>query len=435
MLLIFSPKTSKRLKYIFKLIFNDIIGTEFEITNNSEEFQSFEGIKINYSTKAFDDEIFFYSSKLLFEIGIVGQELKFIDFEDTKAFFPNYENNTALNFDPFAASFFLVSRYEEYLPYVRDKYSRFEAKESIAYKNGFLHKPLVNIYAQKIAEIISNEFPDFEPKKRNFSFFPTIDIDAAYSYKCKGVFRSLGGYYKSIIKLDFQEILERTEVILGLKKDPFDTYDYQFKIQKEYELKPIYFILFADYGLNDKNISVNNFKFQTLIKSLGDYAELGIHPSYGSTTNPEKLKKEVKKLSQVLKKEITKSRQHFLKLNLPTTYRNLINLDITDDYTMGYASEPGFRASICDPFYFYDLDLETETNLRIHPFAFMEGTLRDYKQLSDKESLLIIKSLIDEVKKVNGTFISIWHNESLSNKKRWEGWRKVYEEMIEISKN
>jgi len=429
MLLIYSPKISKRLKYIFKLIFKDLIGTEFKITTDPEEFQSFEGIKINYSTKVFNDEIFFYSSNLLFEIGIVGQELKFIDFEDTKAFFPNYEEKSALAFDPFAASFFLVSRYEEYLPYVRDKYSRFEAKESIAFKYGFLQKPLVNIYAQKIAEIISNKFPDFKPKFRQFSFIPTIDIDAAYSYKCKGVFRTLGGYYKSILKFDFQEILERTEVILGLKKDPFDTYNYQFKIQKEYELKPIYFILFADYGLNDKNISVNNFKFQKLIKSLGDYAEVGIHPSFGSNANPEKLKIEVKKLSQILKREITKSRQHFLKLSLPTIYRNLLNLDITDDYTMGYASEPGFRASICDPFYFYDLDLETETNLRIHPFAFMDGTLKDYMQLSDKESLIIIKSLIEEVKKVKGTFISIWHNESLSDKKRWKGWRNVYEEM------
>jgi len=435
MLLIYSPKISKRLKYICKLIFNDLIGIEFNITNNSAEFQSFEGIKLNYSKKAFNDEIFFYSSNLLFEIGIAGQEIKFIDFEGTKAFFPNYDKKSALAFDPFAASFFLVSRYEEYLPYVRDKYSRFEAKESIAFKNGFLQKPLVNIYAQKISEIISNKFPAFKPKTGNFSFFPTIDIDAAYTYKCKGVFRSLGGYYKSIAKLDFQEILDRTKVILGLKKDPFDTYNYQFKIQKEYNLKPIYFILFADYGLNDKNISVNNFKFQKLIKLLGDYAEVGIHPSFGSNANPDKLKIEVKKLSQILKREITKSRQHFLKLNLPTTYRNLLNLDITDDYTMGYASEPGFRASICNPFYYYDLDLETETNLRIHPFAFMDGTLKDYKQLSANESLIIIKSLIEEVKKVKGTFISVWHNESLSDKKRWVGWRNVYEEMIKTCKN
>jgi hypothetical protein len=100
---------------------------------------------------------------------------------------------------------------------------------------------------------------------------------------------------------------------------------------------------------------------------------------------------------------------------------------------MGYASEPGFRAGICDPFFFYDLDMETETKLKIHPFQVMEGTLKDYMHLSTDQSLIRIKKLIDEVRTVNGTFISIWHNESLSNNKQWAGWDKVYEEMIEYA--
>jgi hypothetical protein len=131
-----------------------------------------------------------------------------------------------------------------------------------------------------------------------------------------------------------------------------------------------------------------------------------------------------------LNRDITKSRQHFLKLDLPTTYRNLINLDIRDDYTMGYALLPGFRASICDPFPFYDLDLESETKLIIHPFTVMDGTLRDYMNLGIEEAISSIHKLIDEVKAVEGTFISLWHNESLSDQQRWKGWRNVYESMI-----
>jgi hypothetical protein len=138
-------------------------------------------------------------------------------------------------------------------------------------------------------------------------------------------------------------------------------------------------------------------------------------------------------LSKVLNRQITKSRQHFLKLDLPHTYRNLIDLDITDDYTMGYASEIGFRASICSSFYFYDLELDIETNLKIHPFAFMEGTLRDYLNIHADKALNHIKPLIDEVKAVNGTFICLWHNESLSNQYRWVGWQEVYEQTIKYA--
>jgi hypothetical protein len=135
-------------------------------------------------------------------------------------------------------------------------------------------------------------------------------------------------------------------------------------------------------------------------------------------------------LRSVLNKDISSSRQHFLRIVLPSTYRNLIEQDITDDYSMGYAALPGFRAGICTPFNFYDLDLEIETKLRIHPFAVMDGTLNDYLGLTPADAIDHIKALIKEVKKVDGTFISLWHNESLSDQKRWKGWKRVYEQLI-----
>src|SRR5205814_2896242 len=116
--------------------------------------------------------------------------------------------------------------------------------------------------------------------------------------------------------------------------------------------------------INDKNTPVESKKLQSLIKNLGDYAEVGIHPSYGSNSKEGQLKKEIDRLSKILHKDVHKGRQHFLKLSLPETYRNLIELDITEDYTMGYAFQPGFRASICMPFNFYDLDNEIETKLK-----------------------------------------------------------------------
>ena len=174
-------------------------------------------------------------------------------------------------------------------------------------------------------------------------------------------------------------------------------------------------------------------KFQSLIKMIGDYAEIGIHPSFGSNTNTEKLKKEVDRLSKILKREVTKSRQHFLRLIFPDTYRNLIDLDVTDDYTMGYASQIGFRASICTPFHFYDLDMEIETKLKVHPFMVMEATLKYYMKINPEDAISKIEPLIEQVKKVNGVFVSLWHNETLSNEKDWVGWRTVYEEMVKIA--
>lgn len=431
--LIYSHKITNRIKYIFNLIFVDLLQTEIELTTDLESFQSYEGVKLHYGKTIFNDELFFAADKLLFERGIKHYDLTFIEYNSLPAFFPVYVNETVIPFDVFSASFYLVSRYEEYLPHKEDQYGRFTADESISFQKGFLRKPLVNIWALEIASIIQKKFPDFTWTSPTYKFIPTIDIDAAWSYRGKGVFRTAGGYLASALKLDFSEIAERTRVLTGVKKDPFDTYQFQFDIHKKFKLKPIYFILFADYGFNDKNIPVRNQRFQTLIKSLDDRAQVGIHPSYNSNDYLRKLREEVEGLSQVIHRPITASRQHFLKIQLPITYRNLLNFDIRDDYSMGFASQPGFRAGICSTFKFYDLDLDVATPLNIHPFSYMEGTLRDYMQVETDDAIQIIKGLIEEVKAVKGTFIPIWHNESLSNTKRWEGWQAVYESMITMA--
>lgn len=430
MMLIYTDKITNRIKYIYNLLIKEILNVDFELTKSQEDFEAFDGVKFSYSKHPLGDELYFHAENLLFDRGISHTELTFIDYEGLPAFFPVYTQKPALPFDPFAASFYLVSRYEEYLPYRKDEYGRFSTSESIAFQKDFLHKPLVNIWAYKIGEILKQNFPSFSFTGKKYQFQPTIDIDAAWAYKEKGVFRTMGAYLDELSRFDFAEIAKRTKVLLGTEKDPFDTYDFQLQMQKKYDIQHIYFILFAEYGLNDKNTPIQSMAFHKLIKSLADYAEVGIHPSYNSNQYSKKLKLEINRLSKVLNREITKSRQHFLKLQFPTTYRNLINLDITDDYSMGFAARPGFRAGICSTFNFYDLDLDTETTIRVHPFTFMEGTLRDYMNVEADQAMDIINPLIKEVKAVNGTFISLWHNESLSNDQRWVGWHKVYEEMI-----
>jgi hypothetical protein len=206
------------------------------------------------------------------------------------------------------------------------------------------------------------------PEKK-YSFVSTIDIDNAYAYREKGFIRTLGGFARAAVKINFSEISERMRVLLGMEKDPYDTYDYQLEIHQKHHTKVIYFFLLGDYGINDKNLPPDSLSFQSLIKRLADHAAVGIHPSFNSFGRERQLKKEIGRLSGILHCEITKSRQHFLRLRLPETYRSLIELDIKEDYTMGYASRPGFRAGICSPFNFYDLDQEKETPLRIFPFA------------------------------------------------------------------
>ena len=427
-MLILVSKITNRLHYAFDFMFRTMMEEEVELTTDVARFRDYDGPKMSYGENPLWDEPFQKAVKLLFEHDIYEQDLKPFNFMDIKGIFPVYSQRSLMPFDVFAASFYLVSRYEEYLPQVRDQYGRFQPSSSCLFQMGVLDKPVVDLWVMELAKRLKISE---KPKSRKYRFQATYDIDAAWSHLHKGVFRTTGAFLKDLFAGDMNEIRQRHRVLRRLEKDPFDSYEFQFELQKEFHLKPIYFIHCGDYDTNDKSISIRKEAFKTLIKDIGDHADVGIHPSFSSYLDPVRMKEEVERLSNVLKREVTKSRQHFLRMTLPISYQQLIELDIKDDYTMGYASQVGFRAGVATPFRFYDLENDVITLLTVHPFAVMDGTLKDYLNVSTRESYNIITKVIDEVRKVNGTFIFLTHNETLGGQKRWVGWPDLYRKVLE----
>ena len=374
------------------------------------------------------------SHGLVFESGIKLFEIPETEWKGRKAIFP-VGGNSAMPFDVFDASFYLVSRYEEYMPHQRDKHGRFLASQSIAFKLDLLADPIVNYWANDVLHVLESRWGTLKRNRREFKFIPTVDIDNAYAFKHKGFIRAIGGFISDLSSAHVKHAAFRVSVLLGFKKDPYDTYEYQLELIRKHHHTPIYFFLLGDFAQYDRNVPHQNRFLQTLIKQLDDVGTCGIHPSYRSNETLERLKIEVGRLSAILHREITLSRQHFLKFQLPLTYQNLLACDITDDYSMGYAEVPGFRAGMASPFMFYDLDLEAETSLKIHPVGIMDGTLKDYMCLEPDAAEKIICDTIDKVKSVRGEFVSIWHNESFAENQRWKGWRRVYETLLKTALN
>ena len=426
---VYTHKITPRVRYIFNLIFKDCLGLTFQLTTSIEDFKAFEGYKFSYSNQDIDKTFHVSSHSLLFESGIKEQTIQIQNHEHyLKYFFKTYKND--LPFDIFAASFYLISRYEEYLPFIPDAFNRYEAENSLAYQYDFLRIPLVNIWLEEFERVLKTKFPKLEITHRQYNYISTIDIDNAYKYKQKGLMRHIGGYVKGILSLNKNDLIDRTSVLLKKVKDPFDSYDYQLEIQKKYGLNVIYFFLLGDYGVNDKNHPSNNLNFQKLIKHLFDYSAGGIHPSFGSNQNTEQVKIEVNRLARISHREIYQSRQHFSMLKFPDTYANLLEIGITNDYSMGYSNHNGFRASYCMPFYWYDLDDELETGLKIHPFCLSETSLRYKDEANPKTIVNVAKPLIDYVKKFNGELITIFHNDTMGCAKEWIDWNNAYEDIV-----
>lgn len=430
-LLIYTPQITQRVAYIFQLFFDSLIRTPYSITTDEAVFNAYTGPKLNYSVTSISDaKVHIVPGGLLTEKGIKAQTPEVFVWNNLKVFYGT--TSGSLPFDIFSASFYLVSRYEEYFPSKLDRHKRFQYKNCIAHKNNFLDEPLVNMWAEELKKIILKEYPAVVFSLNKYSFIPTIDIDTAYAHLGRNIFITAGAYLKALYTLDFKAILEKTLVLLRLKKDPYNTYHYQGAIFAKYHLFPIYFLLAGKRGHYDKNISPRSLRFKRLVKQLRLIGKIGIHPSYHSNKHIEIVEKEIKNVERYNSEKITCSRQHYLRLSLPETYRCLAKIGITDDYSMAYAPAVGFRASICTPFYFYDLRTESVLPVKVHSSSIMDGTLKEYLHLSPNRSIIIIKELIQKTKLLNGEFIPIWHNHSINDKGGWKDWKTIFETMMEV---
>jgi hypothetical protein len=426
MLLLYSPHITPRLRYIVDFISKEIFDEPISLTSDKEGYKGHPGPRLNYSDTEIDEEDFFLrSTPLLFETGVRPQGIECFELNFHKAFFPTEGD---FPFDIFAATFYLISRYEEYLPAAPDEYGRYDHTHSLAWKEGFLDIPLVNIWIKEFKKALGKKYPGLIFRYPSFKFVPTYDIDVAYSYLHKGWMRNLGGLLRSLSKGQWREIHRRVNVLRGRLRDPFDAYEWLDSLHLYCRLKPYYFFLAAarQKGV-DKNISPDGKGLQELVRYHAFGYRVGIHPSWQSGDRESLLKEEIEWMECITEKEVTRSRQHYIRMTLPGTYRSLIKHGIRQDFSMGYGSINGFRASVASSFYWYDLEKEEKTPLRLFPFCFMDANSFYEQGDTPAQAMQELMHYYHLIRKEGGLMVTIWHNTFLGEEPGFTGWKSLYE--------
>jgi hypothetical protein len=425
-MLFYCDQNSPRLSYMLELISNEIFNEPFRQVSDKEEFISYNGPKLNYSTENLSDkEFIIHPNGLLFETGIREQIIKRIDISSKPAFFKTAGD---FPFDIFAAAFYLVSRYEEYLPFQPDKFGRFPFQESLAFKENFLDLPLINYWLEDFKTALRKKFPELVFRMKDFKFIPSYDIDIAYSYKYKGLKRNLGGFCRSFFKGQWSYLLDRWDVLFYKKKDPFDSYEWLDSLHLYCRTRAYYFFLLAKKQVGvDKNIAPDKPEMRSLVSYHANGYTVGIHPSWQSGDEEAVLMEEVDELEKITGSPVKYSRQHYIRMTLPQTYRRLMDVGIEKDFSMGYGSRNGFRASIASSFYWYDLGTERKTGLMLFPFCFMDANSFYEDHLSPKAALAELMEYYRKIKQVNGLMVTIWHNNFFGTDPMFAGWKEVYE--------
>jgi len=429
-ILIYTPHITERIAFVIDVIFKEHLQIPFYLTDSINEFQQ-ATVKIVYAAQPVcsENDVFIWQHPLLLETDVRKQIIDLNQFEEEPVFFQSPHNQSILPFDIFALSFYLLTRYEEYLPHRKDDYGRFPAAESIACKSGFLQKPLVDILVLKFARKLQSVFPELTCELPEPTYIATYDIDHAYAYKYKGFVRTAGGFVKQLLRFDFKEIKLRIAVLKGDQPDPFDTYQYIETIRQKYNLNSYYFILFSGISPYDRGLNPKNKQFQKIIRQLQTTGKIGCHPSFTASLSQSKMTHEINSLAELTGEKIRISRSHYLRLSFPVTYQQYISNGIEMDFTLGYPELPGFRASTCKAFDFFDLSVNKQTSLKLLPLIYMDATFINYMKLSPDQAFVWIKYMINMVKFVKGTFVSLWHNENFE--KNGENWKKLYEQSLD----
>ena len=409
MFLVYTHKITPRIRYIFKHIFENMLMINLDITNDVQIFVEYSGPKLSYSNKPLRDEFFIKSHSLLFEQGIIEQKLKLDFWEELPIFFfTNAKCNCP--FDIFAASFFLLSRYEECMPYLKTNSGNFDSSQSISTKFDFLELPIIDLWVSKFQkQLVSNFHQIVKRKDHKASRKILLEVPLAFRYSNRSFLENLEDFISSTWKLNFKQLIIQILVLIRLKNDPFDTFDFWKEWFYKSSIKPQVFFLFSQSSSYQVTTSIFNLRFRKIIKKTGDFFSLGLLTSVKAQIDSKKqILREKNDFQKLTNRKIFDVRLSNGIVNLRKDYEMLYENEFKNDYSMGYLDRVGFRAGTATPYYFYDVSREFQLSLKLTPIFATEESLKKmnnpfpFEKLRAAYEILPLKSSILTIVLTNG---------------------------------
>jgi len=426
MLFIFIPKSSPRITYVCKHICTRILGVDIQLSSSVEEFVAFNGPKISYGKQPLGNELFFQANGLLERQGVESIDVSVKPWEETHCFF-QVSDKSALPFDVFSASFYLLSRYEEYLPHVKDSLGRYPANESLGVKHGFITQPVVDIWATKLKTVLLTAYPDLNFPLRKRKVHTLVEASQPFAYAQKGPLRSLIGYTQDLTSFKLKNIMRRTQVLLRVRRDPFDTFKWIVTATRKSKWPLTIFFLLGENPEFEESLNTHRNRFTNLIKYVADYTQVGLLFSAESALKYDLLCSEKRRMESIVHRDLKQALNARFRVSLPDIYRSFVELEVKNDFTMVYEDTPGFRAGTCIPFLFYDLDFEIKTPLTVHPIALTTGAFHDH---TPEQILQVFNEAFEQVALVGGTFSMVFNNQDFSFTRGKKVWRDLFSETL-----
>jgi hypothetical protein len=350
-----------------------------------------------------------------------------------KPFAEQWKNGTVVIYaDILAATFFMLSRWEETVVPIRDQHGRFPATASVAHKQGFLDRPIVDEYALILQAWLQTLLPNWTPQTPRFSVKVSHDIDHVRQFR--SLFRAGRVLAGDLLKRRSLHLAGRTlqSLIASRAKpdqDPYlrGVYDLA-DISEQHGLTSSFYFMTAQPGPYDAGYAADESLRRCIDNLRQRKHEIGFHPGYCTPEDPDRFAAEKARMDALVGIDRYGGRQHYLRFRTPDTWRLWEQAGLTYDSTLSYADHEGFRCGTCHPYRPFDVEQDRQLDLLEIPLIVMDGTLKQYRKLTPEEGEERILALAKRCKQVNGVFTLLWHNTSLQGE--WGPWAAMYHRVM-----
>jgi len=399
-------------KYILDIFFHEFLGLEYNLETGSKDYE----INLENGKKLIVKDTFFNKYP---------KDLEYLKLENIP--------KKIEELDMFSASFFMLTRWEEYVNRNRDNHNRFPATESLAFKQGFLDRPIVNEYVEELKQMLLELDNSLSLKEKKFELVLTHDVDEVKMWKG----------WRHVSRVALGDMLKRKRLSLALErfaeyflirkkkiKDPFDTFDWLMDKSEAIGVKSRFYFMSGGVTEFDNRYKIEEQK--ELIKKIQKRGHIiGIHPSYNAYNDCEQFKKEKELLENIAEQKIVEGREHYLRFEVPTTWQIWEDNDMEVDSTCGYADKEGFRCGTGDVFSIFNILTREKLKLKERPLVFMDDNHHTYNQLSTEESFDKVKKIINISKQYQSKITLLFHNSIFTDDKNID-FIQLYKNLMEI---
>ncbi|WIV51407.1 polysaccharide deacetylase family protein [Marivivens sp. LCG002] len=448
-------------EYATRVLFETFLGLEVEILQDNTPFYSIE--MPNQKGKLLIPDVFFaamgtdwlcralspnsplevFDTRVLQPTPVTVEPLLPILFGDKAVRFVQTDSECQLPIDIIGSAFYMLSRYEEAVSDSKDIHGRFPASASVAAREGFLERPIIDEYVEVLWSGLVSTWPSLVRKTRTGRTYVTCDVDCPYQFYLRSWKRSLrvvvGDLVKRrSVKAALATVGQYLQVRSGnLMADPF--YEAVSWImdtnEKHGHQASFYFIPEGSNPQFDQGYSLDDPVLQQMFEAIRDRGHrVGLHPSYESHYDQGRIVREAELLRKAMsnagfEQELLGGRQHYLRWDIGTPAR-WEAAGMNYDSTLSFPEVAGFRAGTSHPFPMYDLVENRPLKLIQRPLIAAESIIVSdvYMGMGTTEvALNYFKELRQRCYLFGGEFTLLWHNSSFTQLPE----RQFYEELLE----